>query len=780
MTNHEEFLKKLRKTFKIEASEGIANMTSNLLKLEKEQSESLKAELIEATFREAHSLKGAARAVNINEIETICQALESVFSGIKKKSISLNLGIFDLFHLTVDILNELLPVTDEPVGDELKEKANELIYQLFEAETGKLNDFKTQTLQIKPEAVYQISEVKEKIEFTINEQNKLIEAIPEAETKAVHTKTENTIRISIEKLDNLLSQVEEMVGLKQNMIHINDKIKNTANKVQIWSHESSEVFSLIQNIVQVNQQNTNDNKASIAEDDLNRVFRYIEWSASMLRSIEEELDNTFITSAVESYQAGVKIEMLLDDVKKIISVPFSTIVDVLPKATRDISKATGKEVVLEVKGADIEIDQRILEELRKPLMHLLRNSIDHGIEKPSDRIRKNKKPYGTIRLILEQLENNRVEIRIADDGSGVDIEKVRQKYVKQEKIPAAEAVELSEKALLDYLFNSGFSTSDMITDLSGRGLGLTIVQEKIEQLGGTVSVKTKKDQGTEFIIEIPLSLVTFRGVNIMIGEREFILPTSRVHQVMQVDRSAIKTIENKASIQYETGFIPFVYLSDILEFPFKENESQKIKILILGSHKNHIAFGVDAIIDEEVVLVKKFNEQLKRVRNVSGVTVLGSGKIVPILNISDLIKSALKGSQIQSREVTKAALTEKKSILVVEDSITSRMLIKNILETSGYRVLTAIDGVEGFSRLKSERFDLVVSDVDMPRMSGLDMTAKIRSDKDISDIPVILVTSLSKREDRERGMEVGANGYIVKGNFDQSNLIEVVEKLIGN
>jgi two-component system chemotaxis sensor kinase CheA len=773
MANHEEFLKKLRKTFRIEAAEGIANITTNLIAMEKDQTGSQKTSLIEAAYRDAHSLKGAARAVNMAEIEVICQSLESVFSAIKNNFLEPDAGLFDLFHLTLDLMTALLN-EDESINNSMKEKVPELLQNLTLASTGNYiasdapvsvgNDEIQDIIMIESpfkEGLTSKTEVKEEARFVV-------------------VRPDSTIRISVEKLDNLLFQVEEMIGLKQSLLHINNQLREAGLKLKTWSHESSEVFPLISKIMQMQEQTMPGQKNVLDQKETEKVTQFFEWASSMLKTIEDELENTSKSSAKESYHAGVKIESLLEEVKKIISVPFSTVVDMLPKAARDISKATGKEINVEVKGAEIELDQRILEELRNPLMHLLRNSIDHGIEKPQLRIQKNKPSAGTIQITVERLENNRVEILIKDDGAGIDLEKVRQKYISHENISSAEAGEIAEQVLFDYLFNSGFSTSEIITVLSGRGLGLAIVKEKIEQLGGTISVTSKKDQGTRFKIEIPLSLVTIRGVQIKLSDRDFILPTSRINKVLQVSKSEIKTIGNKANINYMGNIIPVVYLCDILEIQYKENDKPDKLLLVLGQADNQIGFVIDGIVDEDVILVKKFNEQLKRVRHISGATVLGSGKVLPILNVSDLLKSAVKETVHINRENTAQPMVEKSSILVVEDSITSRMLIKNILETSGYLVTTAIDGVDGFNKLKAGTFDLVVSDVDMPRMNGLDLTAKIRADKVVAEIPVILVTSLSRREDQERGLEVGANAYIVKGNFDQSNLTEVVARLIGN
>jgi two-component system chemotaxis sensor kinase CheA len=322
------------------------------------------------------------------------------------------------------------------------------------------------------------------------------------------------------------------------------------------------------------------------------------------------------------------------------------------------------------------------------------------------------------------------------------------------------------------------STSELITDLSGRGLGLAIVREKIELLGGTISVSSVAGQGTGFRIQIPLSLATFRGIIIRCGLNKFALSTARVEMVLRIRKQDIVTIKNKAAVPYGEGFIPLAELTEVIGMPRTVHEGETLQVLVLGTFGNKIGFIIDEVINEQEILLKNFNAHLKRIRNVSGATILGSGEVIVILNASDLLKSAAGMSGPVLAESASGGVVAKKNLLVVEDSITSRMLLKNILEGAGYEVTTAIDGVDGFFKLKKDPFDLVISDVDMPRMNGFDLTAKIRSDASLMGIPLILVTSLSKDEDRERGMEVGANAYIVKSSFDQTTLLDVIERLI--
>jgi two-component system chemotaxis sensor kinase CheA len=768
MTSREEFLLKIRATFKIEASEGIANITSNLMELENGPPEERQAQLIEAIYREAHSLKGAARAVNISEIEQICQSLESVFSGMKNKTVSMAPGLFNTFHQTVNTLTDMLKNAETGISEPMKNDVKEILMKLQKVAHGVSSEVHNAKLTApeKPESAMQAME------------NERPQARPAGMKEIVPSKQDETIRISVGKLDSLLFQAEEMLVLKQKFEHFGDGLNLIAKKLNSWSQEATAVSSQVADIDQQLQQAVVGEVLTPFDESIRQMVNFFDWGASLIKSVEGELGKMQKSSVIETYNSGTKIESLLDEVKKMISVPFTAILDVFPKAARDLSTDIGKEVQVLIRGAGIEIDRRILEEIRNPLMHLLRNCVDHGIEKPAVRKQTGKPERGTIELTIERLDSNKVEITISDDGAGIDLGRLKKKYIMNEKVSAAEADQLDENDLVNYIFKTGISTSDMITDLSGRGLGLAIVQEKIEQLGGSVSVKSDTGKGTSFKMQIPLTLVTFRGVRMLVGDREFISPTSKIDRVFRVLKTEIKLIDNKPAIPLNGGVIPLVFMADILEIPFKESDNPYIIVLIIGEKESKIGFVVDEILDEEVVLVKKFNNQLKRVRNIAGATVLGSGKVIPILNVSDLLKSAIKDTPLRNLRNAVEKETAKKSILVVEDSITSRMLLKNILETAGYLVSTAIDGAEGYAKAKGDHFDLILSDVDMPRMNGFDMTSKIRSDHAIADIPIVLVTSLSKSEDREHGMEVGASAYIVKGSFDQSNLLEVVERLI--
>jgi two-component system chemotaxis sensor kinase CheA len=306
------------------------------------------------------------------------------------------------------------------------------------------------------------------------------------------------------------------------------------------------------------------------------------------------------------------------------------------------------------------------------------------------------------------------------------------------------------------------------------------VKEKVERLGGKVMVNTQAGAGTVFRLTLPLSLARFRGILIRVSEQVFVVPTIHVHQVLRIRPASIKTAGNRETIELAGQAVALVRLRAVFGLEeCVEEQTEHIQVIVLGHDEQRIAFTVNEIVSEQEVLAKNFGKQLSRVRNFSGAAVLGSGKVVPIINVHDLMKSAIDAdvpapvSPASGDEPVKS-----KSLLVVEDSITARTLLKNILESAGYAVKTAVDGMDGFTTLRDGHFDLVISDVEMPRMNGLDLTAKIRADRKLADVPVILVTALDSRHDRERGIDVGANAYIVKSSFDQANLLDAVRRLI--
>jgi two-component system chemotaxis sensor kinase CheA len=588
-----------------------------------------------------------------------------------------------------------------------------------------------------------------------------------------------TVRISTEKLDTLMRKAEELILLKlaesQHMMNLQD----TMQSFELWKKKWVKIESELRSLSKSNQ------KEDIKCQSYSSMIEFsslLDWNQEHIQSLERKIRTLVQTSEHNHHSLGRMVDDLLDDMKMVTMLPFSTLFEILPRMVRDISRNQGKEIDLKLQGGDVEIDRRILEEMKDPIIHLLRNSIDHGIEDPAQREVLKKPRHGVINFSITQTEGNKVEILFSDDGKGIDFERVKKEAAARGIISKKEEKNLKDHEALPLIFRSGVTTSPMITQISGRGLGLAIVQEKVEQLGGSLSLETNPGMGITFRILLPVTMATFKGILVQAANDLFVVPTSHVERVVRMHKAEVKSVENNATIPLNGKTVSLVDLGDVLDLPRKENKEEETKyitVLILGVDEKQIAFKIDEVLTEQEVLVKSMGKQLSRVRNIAGATVLGSGEVVPILNAQDLLKSALKVNFISDgiNVIEKEIETQKKSILVVEDSITSRMLIKNILESYGYYVKTASDGLDGFNTLKAEDFDLVVSDVEMPNMNGFDLTAKIRSEKGISHVPVVLCTSLESREDRERGVDVGANAYIVKSSFDQSNLLEVIKRL---
>lgn len=767
-----ELLKKLLVTFKVEAEEHVTAISSGLIELEKASSPEQQMEMVERVFREAHSLKGAARAVNLSKVESICQSLESLFSRLKTREVLLSAEFFDQLHCTVDTLGVLLsgesteiPTVKEPRSSQMPETPNLPTRIVLRAEP----------------SVLQPVEVDSSWPPT-NSQLKNAEPGRLGDTKPGLSET---LRIPASKLDALLRQTEELIPAKATAGQRVVELHEISQVLITWETEWRKIRPLAHALPSLangesrsNGRSHSSNGHASARLRVMKLAAFLDRNEDTLNSVRQKLAALGKRLEYDRRAFERRVDDLVEDMKRVSMLPFSTLLESFPKLVRDLNRDCGKDADLAIVGGEIETDRRILEEMKDPLIHLIRNCIDHGIETPKQREERGKPPRATIRIAIFPKSDDKVEIVVSDDGSGIDVRKVRAASVKQGLVSEEDARKMNEQQAAGLIFRSGVSTSPMITEISGRGLGLAIVREKAEKVGGTVSIETQPGAGTTFRLILPLTLARFRGILVRAGGNLFVVPTRHVQRVLRVSREEIKSAENRETIQIDGRAVAAVRLSDVLEIAQRNTSTDpkdKVPVLVLAWAGEQIGFLVDEILDEQEVLVKSLGKQLPRVRNIAGATVLGTGKVSPVLNVADLMQSAVKTARAAAARETKES---PKSILVAEDSITSRTLLKNILEFAGYKVKTAIDGAEALAVLGTEAFDLVVSDVEMPRMSGFDLTAKIRADKRLSQLPVVLVTGLDSREDRERGVDAGASAYIVKSSFDQGNLLEVVRRLI--
>ncbi|MEZ0388400.1 MAG: response regulator [Verrucomicrobium sp.] len=747
---NEEFLGKLREAFAAEAAEHVQSLTTGLLAAEACVDSEVRREIMETIFREAHSLKGAAGAVEHTGIQSICQALESLFSGWKQTPGKVICAeSYDAANAAVDAVNQMLhgalPAEGSPASMEVSDVIRRIESQPPDSPTA-----------ARPQPA-----------------DRRIAACPPTTTattgdaESIHLA--DTVRIPVPKMDALLRQVEEMLAAKLVTSQHTLALKSLGVELETWQQRWLKLRSA-SGLPSV------ESETSWPE--------FMQWSEEHFRLLEKQIGRLTSTAAQDEKTVAGLVDQLLEDTKRLVMLPCGTLFDFFPKVVRDLSRELGKDATLNMLGREVEMDKRVLQELKDPLLHLVRNALDHGIEDKQTRLERGKTERGSLTITAVPRDGSKVEITISDDGGGIDSARLKAAAISTGHLSEGDTAMLDESAIQALVFRSGLSTSSIITEISGRGLGMAIVQEKVEKLGGNVSILSHPGQGTTFRIVVPVTQSTFKGILVEAGGQTFVIPTANVDRVGRHRRADILTVENRETVLVDGQRLPLVDLAGVLELPPSPHHEKDAPIVsvILGGGGRRVAFAVMSVLNEQEVLVKRLTRPLSRIRNVMAATILGSGSPAVILNVTDLLHSALKQPGNAGRHRPEAAPLQNDSparkILVTDDSITSRMLLKNILQSAGFEVTVAVDGMDAYTALKSHPYDLLVSDVQMPRMDGFDLTSKIRSDKKLADLPVVLVTALASREDRERGVDVGANAYVVKGSFDQSNLLEVIRKLI--
>jgi len=705
MANRKDDIKaRLLATFRVEAEEHLQTITANLLAMDRGLPSSEARGVVETMFREVHTLKGAARSVSITDVETLCQACESVLSRVTRGQLALSRPILNGVQEAVDGVARLL------AGGESQPTVKELIDRLEQV------------------AAATAAKAAEPVELPVPP----TEAPPGPVAPGL-PKTD-TIRLATARLDSLLLQAEDLLVPK---LAAEERVREARTLVDALT--GAELRAL----------------AAQAQDLLRHLV----------------LDQRTVTRVVDGLQ---------DELRRVRLTAASTVLDLFPRMVRDLAREHGKEVEWVTQGADLEVDRQVLEAMKDPLIHLVRNAIDHGIEPPETRAQAGKPPQGQVAVSIASLEGGRIEIRVEDDGGGIDLTRVRAAAVRARFLTAEAAEALTDDAALDLIFRSGLSTSPIITDLSGHGLGLAIVKEQVERLGGEIYIETQAGAGTTVRMILRATIATFRGLLVQAGGQSFLLPTEAVERAIRIASNEVESVEGREAIRWNGSALSIARLSGLLGLPERGSQSEpgsKQPCVIVRSGEERVGLLVEEIVGDREVLVKELAPPLVRVRNVAGAGLLGTGQVVLILRPADLLKSIREAP----RPPAPAAPEEKGRqpvLLVVDDSITTRTMEKNLLEAAGYQARVAVDGVEAWTLLKSEEVDLVVSDVDMPRMDGFELTARIRADRKLAELPVVLVTALESREDKERGIEVGANAYIIKSSFDQSNLLEIIRRLV--
>ena len=824
----DDIMQQIRATFKVEAAEHIQAINRILLTLEKNPAGDERAALLEEIFREAHSLKGASGAADLREVESTAHKLENIFGAAKAGKITLTRELCDVLYAGVDSVSVIVDAAleEKPHGLDLPQ----LHARLDAAELGQV----LPNPQANPQSGAASNVAAERAPSTVADEPAVVESAtaadpiagaaqtpatptspaasapaapqpapvatpartapagirPVGENKAEANKgedrrkrtghppaAEETIRVSTEKVDSLMTQAGELLvaGLKiDQRLH---EIEQIGRALDEWSREWVEARAANNNLLH-----------EADHDALRPLIKLLDTSQERLHAVSTQVGELRRGFSGDALHLSRITNDLGEGVMKVRMLPVSTVFDAFPRLVRDIARDINKEIELVMEGTETELDRKMLEEIKDPLLHILRNAADHGIESPAVREKAGKPRQGTITLKAYQ-KGNSIVIQVDDDGAGINRTKIKQSALKDDLITSDEMNALSDDETLRLIFAPGLSTSAMITDLSGRGVGMDVVRKNVEALQGQVEVESTLGLGTSIALTLPLTLATTQELLVQIGNETYGIPIAAVERIQRVLPKEIYAVQGRQAILVDEEPVSLVRLAQVLERPTTElqvGSDEKMPTVILGSAKKRIAFLVDAVVGQQETVVKGLGKQLARVRNVAGTTILGTGQVIMTLNPIDLMKSARgmnEGRVISTVQPRPGAPVQKRAkqstVLVVDDSLSTRTLEKNILETAGYKVVVAPDGMEALSMLSSSGLcDLIVSDVLMPRMTGFELTAAVKADPKLKKIPIILVTSLDSRADKERGIEVGADAYLIKSNFDQANLLQTIGQLI--
>lgn len=708
--------KELRDLFRMECEEHLQCLDHGLLSLEQRPVEQ---ELLEDVFRAAHSIKGAARMLGLNQIQALAHVLEDALGALKNGDAPADKNLnADLYQKLAEVRQLVAAAVGVPIGIEDSEHLPE------------------------PDAA----------------QQRVAEPVNRRQSDGLDTSSTafriGTLRVDPQRLDALLTHAGELAVTTAHIASRLQDIDTLAESCEEWARSLKLSSSAVQD-------------PSMTLKALNRLQTQLSPLRSGFHEDSHRLD--FISEQISS---GIRTLRLL---------PFSTLFNQFPRLVHELAQTLHKDVELILEGSDVVVDKRILEELKDPIMHLLRNAVAHGLEDAAQRDQSGKPRCGKIVLSARQGANH-IEVEVKDDGCGLDLAKIKQAALKQGLYHEAQLALMTDPQIQALILAPGFTTAAMITEISGRGVGLDVVRTNVERLKGHVCVDSTPGLDLSFRLQLPLTLASMRVQLVGVQERSYALPQEVIEFSRRIKVDDLYTQEGRQVISLDNQPVAVVYLGELLELDnARPIAAEHLYCTFLNVEQELFGLIVDELLDETEVMLKAQSQLLKRLRNVSATTILVSGEVCPVLNPADLLKSLRKQCLSVGTVAIQPETTDnkrKKTLLLAEDSITTRTQEKRILESAGYEVVTAVDGLDAYNKFQTGQFDAVVSDVEMPNMSGFVLTEAIRKDKRHADLPIILVTSLSSEADQRRGLEVGANAYLVKSAFDQQVLLDCLERLV--
>ena len=711
-------VKKFIGRFVEEAKEHLGRLASGLAEIEQG---AVSAEKINSLFRSVHTLKGSSRMLKLEPITQVSHSLEDLLSALREGRVATNPAVIALLYQGVDALSDQVQQLIECGQVEALSSVNtQLCQQLTVTAEG-------QTLN---------AVAAEPVAFKSSE----LAAEDASGASAQPTLTaSDTVRVKLDKLDELIKLMGELVSSHAGMRELAMTSQQLEQQLQQQLHSH----------------------LPVAMQQFSRKMRDIVLAQENL--MQELHDKT------------LQMRML----------PLAIVLEPAARLVRDMARSLGKQVECRISGSEIELDRQMIDQLADPIIHLLRNALDHGIETPDIRQQKCKPVQGLLQISARQ-DGGWVVLEVRDDGQGLSLVTIRDKALKKGLVSSEQLAEMSDQQVSDLIFEPGFSTSNIITEFSGRGVGMDVVKRSIvDDLQGVISLHSSLDQGTCFTLRLPLSLAMMRVLLIRAGEQVLGFTAQYVTELISVAVSGLINVADRNAVIIRNEFVPVIELVDLLQLPpasaAKKSLSRtrsELLLLVIRVHNEKLALIIDELLDERDLVIKQLPEHLRFNALISGMVTIGHNELVSLIHVPYVLDIARKARQPVNRRAQADQEKPKKRILVVDDSLNTREIERDVLEAWGYHVTLAEHGQEGLDKALAEQFDAVLTDVEMPIMDGFTLTARLREHERYQTCPIIIITSREKESDRRRGIEVGADAYIVKGSFDQNSLVDTLKVLL--
>ncbi len=757
--------------FRLEVENQAGTLSDGLLSLEQQDDP---AQQLESLMRAAHSIKGAARMVDIDAGVKLAHAMEDCFVAAQKGELELQSNRIDLLLEGVDLL---VAISREGADPQRLEQVTTAIANIDSLET---SEPATQAPAApednatpEPQGASQPESRPEPEPGSAASDSPEAAADTEADAgRPASVKngdsggtSGDSVRVSAESLNRLVGLAGE-VQVESRWLH------PFSDALQQIKHRQAELITLLDHL--------NESLLSSNSDEYSRLLASeIHTKANRCRHLLSdrlmELDE--FDRRLHSLGNRLHSEVIASRMR-----PFSDATRGYPRLVRDVARQLGKKVELKIEGLGTQVDRDILERIDAPLNHLIRNALDHGIETPEQRLAAGKPEQATLTVTAAH-NAGMLSIQVQDDGRGIDIEALREKIVRRGMVNETMAAALSEAELLEFLFLPGFSTREEVTEISGRGVGLDVVHSTVQQMRGVVRATTEPGRGTRFHLQLPITLSIVRALLVEICGEPYAIPLARIDRTLKLDTSRIESLESRQYFTIDNQHVGIVFASQVLGCNTVPDAGAELSVVVLGERLNRSGLVVDRFIGERSLVVHTLDPRLGKVQDISAASVLENGDPCLIIDVDDMLRSidiliaGRRLSRIKDDESTESH--GGKRILVVDDSITVREVERNMLATRGYQVDVAVDGMDGWNAVRMNDYDLVISDIDMPRMNGFEFVRLIKQDDRLYGTPVMIVSYKDREEDRQRGLEAGADYYLTKGSFHDETLIDAVIDLIG-